>query len=342
MKKAVFATLIACAISSYASAGPIPSATKQGFFDQQIDHFVSPRGQNTFSQRYWVNSEYAVGTDAPVLLHVCGENAADNSYYLHDSTLEFARALGARIVYLEHRYYGPSQPFGDTSTVHLQYLTIDNVIEDLASFQKWITQKNQWTGKWISVGGSYSGTISALYRLRHPELVVGALASSATMRSVPAQEDPNADVSYFLPTQISDYAQVTERSWAYEACTNFQFWVAYRGTVYQPGDSICQQTFGIDRASDGQEFNRKAFFPFVTSSATVPTNVLFTTGAEDVWLIHAITPENNHNPGVYTKVIPKAGHHFDLNFPDATKDTPEVLATRALFLHLARHWLGLR
>ncbi len=56
----------------------------------------------------------------------------------------YAQELGAHIVKIEHRFYGESQPFGDLSTAHLRYLTIENAIEDLASFQTWMMQNKRF------------------------------------------------------------------------------------------------------------------------------------------------------------------------------------------------------
>ena len=38
-----------------------------------------------------------------------------------------------------------------------------------------------FTGKWVVVGGSYAGGLSAFFRTRYPDLVVGAWASSAVI-----------------------------------------------------------------------------------------------------------------------------------------------------------------
>ena len=74
--------------------------------------------------------------------------------------------------------------------------------------------------KWLSVGGSSSGTLLALYRQRHPELVVGALASSAPMISgVGSQVNSGG-------SNVSSTTPNADRPWAYQACTTFGFWEA--------------------------------------------------------------------------------------------------------------------
>ena len=114
----------------------LPRTLVSGLFQQDVDHFGHSHGKK-FGQRYWVESSYASqGPDAPVLLHICGEADATQGYFLNDNAIEWAKTLGAHIVYLEHRYYGKSLPFADLSSEHLQDLTLDNVIEDLAEFQK--------------------------------------------------------------------------------------------------------------------------------------------------------------------------------------------------------------
>jgi len=152
-------------------------------FDQKIDHF-SNSDQRTFKQRYFVDSSLVKGdpTSAPVIYYFCGEGTCEGAT---SSTLvnTIAQKYGAHRVALEHRYYGYSQPFSTLVSANLKYLSMEQAIEDLASFEHYAQEQLGLRGKWISVGGSYSGELSAFYRLKHPELVAGALASSAPVLS---------------------------------------------------------------------------------------------------------------------------------------------------------------
>jgi len=169
------------------------TSTKTGTFDQKIDP-TGKKNTQTFKQRYFLNSDYADGPDSPVLYVICGE-AACSEGNLEGAVDTYARALKAHRVTLEHRYYGKSQPFATLSAPSLKYLTTDNAISDLATFQKFAMREFNLKGKWISIGGSYSGSLSAYYRLKHPKLVVGALASSAPVRAAANFEAYDLDVA---------------------------------------------------------------------------------------------------------------------------------------------------
>ena len=171
----------------------LPTAFVAGTFQQVIDHDAAGAAladagaepdagaatPTTFAQRYWYNPAFSKGPDSPVLFYFCGEAACDPWY--GTTVGDSARTLGAAIVVLEHRYYGTSIPFGVPNVDQMKYLTIHNALEDAAAFQKFAIDKFGLNdhGKWIAVGGSYPGMLAAFYRLKHPELVAGAWASSA-------------------------------------------------------------------------------------------------------------------------------------------------------------------
>ena len=91
---------------------------------------------------------------------------------------------------MEHRYYGKSLPFGNQSfsIEKLKFLSADQALNDLAYFIVQITQKRMHnvdnTHKWITIGGSYPGALSAWFRSKFPHLTVGAIASSAVILAV--------------------------------------------------------------------------------------------------------------------------------------------------------------
>lgn len=147
-----------------------------GWFEQKIDH-TEGDAAGTFQQRYWYSTQFASGPDAPVIFEFCGESECSAGYLT--MLADTAKVLKAAVVALEHRYYGKSLPFAKPTIRQMQYLTINNALEDAAAFEGFAKTKLNLRGKWIAVGGSYPGMLAAFYREKHPELVVGAWASSA-------------------------------------------------------------------------------------------------------------------------------------------------------------------
>ncbi|MBY0516508.1 MAG: hypothetical protein K2P81_06345 [Bacteriovoracaceae bacterium] len=167
--------------------------TRDGFFDQKLSH--EDAGSATFGQRYFIDSKYAVnGETAPVFYIICGEwNCGGTGSY--SSVERLAKQVGAHLVALEHRFYGESLPFRKLTTERLSYLNLNSAIEDLAEFQKFAMDKLNLKGKWISFGGSYAGTLAAFYRLKHPELVTGSLASSGPVLMKPEFNEYDAHIA---------------------------------------------------------------------------------------------------------------------------------------------------
>lgn len=152
-------------------------------FEQLLDHDNPEAG--TFLQRYWVDSSYAESTLSPVFLYICGEGACGPGY-LNGAIREYAKKYHARLVALEHRYYGKSIPVAKLDREGLAHLSTGYALNDLVYFQVRMGLENYWMWDWVAFGGSYPGSLSAFYRLKYPEMVLGSLASSAP---VMAKED---------------------------------------------------------------------------------------------------------------------------------------------------------
>lgn len=194
MAHSAFFLLLAAILSLESNAAPIPTKSQllkisspqaqnlpeivapELIFNQKIDHF-SESNHRTFRDRYYISKQFVTRKDAPVIFLAGEESATDK---LYDPVMtRFAQQQGAYLIAIEHRYYGESQPFKRLTTSHLRYLSTEQAIEDMASLQRYAQDQLGMTGKWIVVGGSYSGNLAAFYRAKHPELVVGAIASSA-------------------------------------------------------------------------------------------------------------------------------------------------------------------
>eukprot|EP01016_Furgasonia_blochmanni_P053039 TRINITY_DN8522_c0_g1_i1.p2 TRINITY_DN8522_c0_g1~~TRINITY_DN8522_c0_g1_i1.p2 ORF type:complete len:524 (+),score=167.50 TRINITY_DN8522_c0_g1_i1:64-1635(+) len=181
---------------------------QQKWFDfQKVDHF-NVTDTRIFSQRYWETNRFYDVVNGPVILYICGEYTCPSIPEQRTFALQLARYFKAKILVLEHRYYGASQPFGDQdlTTDRLKYLTVQNALEDLANFINWVKQNPQvfnvpTTAKWLTIGGSYPGALSAWFRYKYPHLTVGALASSAVVNAI--TEFPEFDTQIYMSTKKS-------------------------------------------------------------------------------------------------------------------------------------------
>eukprot|EP00746_Dinoflagellata_sp_MGD_P008548 gnl/MRDRNA2_/MRDRNA2_117124_c0_seq1.p1 gnl/MRDRNA2_/MRDRNA2_117124_c0~~gnl/MRDRNA2_/MRDRNA2_117124_c0_seq1.p1 ORF type:complete len:612 (+),score=81.37 gnl/MRDRNA2_/MRDRNA2_117124_c0_seq1:118-1953(+) len=148
-------------------------------YNQTLDHF-NRQNDGTFSQRYFVLSAYYKGHGSPIFAY-CGGEQGDlyQEWDRYGFVLELAKDVGALVIYMEHRFFGYSAPFGDQSFARgphrLGLLSVEQSIEDYAT----ILREYKHGGHILTFGGSLSGSLAALMRVRYPALVDMAYASSA-------------------------------------------------------------------------------------------------------------------------------------------------------------------
>ncbi|KAI0062858.1 peptidase S28 [Artomyces pyxidatus] len=173
--------------SGYASVPVTPASFPEYTFTQPLDHFHNTTNA-TFGQRYWINTRhYQPGIGTPVIVIDGGETSgADRLPFLDTGIADIlAKATGGVGVVLEHRYYGDSVGVSDFSTDSLRWLNNEQALEDSANFMRNVkfegidedlTAPNT---PWIYYGGSYAGARAAHMRVLYPDIVFGAIASSA-------------------------------------------------------------------------------------------------------------------------------------------------------------------
>ncbi|KAI6218543.1 putative serine protease K12H4.7 [Aphelenchoides fujianensis] len=186
---------------------PVASAGMGGFFSNKLDHF-NKSDDRTFNQLFYYNDDY-FETGSPELLIVGGmEEIHIHLINNHSFPInQYAKALKSRMWMLEHRFFGASQPFADQSADNLRFLSLEQAIGDLATFIRGIS--NYYSvdgGNWIVIGGDYGGLLALEIRRQHPELSLGAIASSAPFAATldfygyaehSAQEYANYDTKCF-------------------------------------------------------------------------------------------------------------------------------------------------
>ncbi|KAL4284317.1 hypothetical protein GQ457_16G009150 [Hibiscus cannabinus] len=158
------------------------------YYPQTLDHFnYQPESYATFQQRYVMNFKHWGGANnsAPIFAYLGEEAPLDGDLavigFLGDNAIRF----NALLVYIEHRYYGKSIPFGSREEAFknastLGYFNSAQAIADYAEIIMHIKKKfNAFYSPVIVIGGSYGGSLASWLRLKYPHVALGALASSA-------------------------------------------------------------------------------------------------------------------------------------------------------------------
>lgn len=162
---------------------------EEKFFTQILDHFnFNPKSYQRFQNRYLINDTFWGGPkkNAPVFVYTGNEGDiewfAQNTGFMFDIAPKFE----ALLVFIEHRFYGKSIPFGGDKDIAysnastLGYLTSTQALADYATLI--IDLKNNLTAvdsPVVVFGGSYGGMLAGWFRLKYPHIAIGALASSA-------------------------------------------------------------------------------------------------------------------------------------------------------------------
>ncbi|CAK4711916.1 hypothetical protein LEN26_008219 [Aphanomyces euteiches] len=153
---------------------------EEWFENQKLDHNDKANNQ-VWKQRFFTNDEFYGGAGYPVFLYINGENVATAGTVTATNLFMnvLAKKHKALIVSLEHRYYGKSQPVADYSVENLKYLTAEQALNDMITFQDHLTEKRKLVNaKWVAFGGSYPGMLAAWAKLKHGDRFVGSVASS--------------------------------------------------------------------------------------------------------------------------------------------------------------------
>ena len=194
---------------------PLPEAQ---WFTQQLDH-NNVRDPRTWKQRYWVSWEF-FKTGGPVLIMIGGEGEENPAWLKAGALAEYGKQYGAAMFILEHRYYGQSRPTEDLSVKNLVWLSSHQALADLAGFIEGMISEHNLTGPWVSLGGSYPGSLAGWLRLKFPHLVAGSVASSGPVFAKPdfyeylevvdaALKTENSDCSKALSTAVSKLVFLT-------------------------------------------------------------------------------------------------------------------------------------
>ncbi|XP_016439807.1 uncharacterized protein LOC107765654 [Nicotiana tabacum] len=173
---------------SSSSSFTLPKEFETYYYTQTLDHFnYGPKSYSTFKQRYIINSKYWGGSNSnsPIFAYLGAESSIDSDPLGIGFLTDFAPRFKALLVYIEHRYYGKSIPFGTMEEAlkdedRRGYFNSAQAIADYAELLLHVKEKfSAQNSPIIVIGGSYGGMLASWFRMKYPHIALGALASSA-------------------------------------------------------------------------------------------------------------------------------------------------------------------
>ncbi|KAL4426944.1 hypothetical protein ABPG74_017201 [Tetrahymena malaccensis] len=167
----------------------------------------------TFKQKYLVKDDFYRYDKGPILFY-CGNEGPIEMFYNNTGfqTHTLAKELNGLVVFMEHRYFGESWPFGNEEESlkkgNNKYLTSLQALNDYVVFLNWF-KKSLGCGDdecpVIAIGGSYGGMLAAWIRMKFPNVVDASLAASAPIYQFLNREGLNQTLFYSIITR--NYAQ---------------------------------------------------------------------------------------------------------------------------------------
>ncbi|CAH2051099.1 unnamed protein product, partial [Thlaspi arvense] len=181
---------------------------KAHYFPQLLDHFTfQPQSSKIFYQKYLINDRFW-RRGRPIFVYT--GNEGDIEWFAANTgfMLDIAPKFQALLVFIEHRFYGESMPFGKDSyksAKTLGYLTSQQALADFAVLLRSLKRNLSTEASPVVVfGGSYGGMLAAWFRLKYPHIAIGALASSAPI----LQFDDITPWSSFYDAVSKDYREL--------------------------------------------------------------------------------------------------------------------------------------
>lgn len=159
-------------------------------FSNYIDHFDPSRTLANYSQRILSSDEFygkglkswgkksSSSCKGPIFFYTGNESPVTDYWENSGFIFDLARVHGALVVFAEHRYFGESMPFGSESfsQENVGYLSPEQALADYAFY---LETTNVDKCPVIAFGGSYGGMLTAWFRMKYPNVVLGGLSASA-------------------------------------------------------------------------------------------------------------------------------------------------------------------
>jgi len=156
------------------STAPNPESTVK-YATVPLNHDDS--NSKTFQLKYFVN-EAAFKEGGPMVISMPQEGPTGGC-----GTGTVVTTLNAISICPQHRFFGDSVPFNDTSVENMRYLTVEANLADMAIIVNDVKKMYPSISSVVAAGGSYAGACSAWFRHMYPDLVDAAISYSPPLEA---------------------------------------------------------------------------------------------------------------------------------------------------------------
>ena len=193
--------------SSLSASNPYLSQLSNATYShQRLDHFGWSVSSERWSQRYLYSTQRWLPPNAPngpgpIFLYAGNEGPIETFAANSGWMFELAQSFNAMLVFVEHRFYGRSMPWGGNETLSyanvstLSLLTSEQAIADYVHFVDWMraggdeSEVGPFTpcrGNCSSIpvivfGGSYGGMLAAWYAPAHIQCTIALVPARLEM-----------------------------------------------------------------------------------------------------------------------------------------------------------------
>ncbi|KAL2944192.1 Lysosomal Pro-X carboxypeptidase [Bienertia sinuspersici] len=167
------------------------SDMKVVYFTQKLDHFGHYVGLHdaTFQQKVVINDTLWGGAQvrAPIFVLLGNEDGLTFDPNIHGILALCASEFRAMLIHIEHRFYGESIPYGSIDLAMANHrvrgcLSTEQALQDIAVvIQSLKANLSSLFSPVIVVGKGYGGALATWFRLKYPEIAIGAFASSTPL-----------------------------------------------------------------------------------------------------------------------------------------------------------------
>eukprot|EP01025_Chloroclados_australasicus_P052034 TRINITY_DN6058_c0_g2_i3.p2 TRINITY_DN6058_c0_g2~~TRINITY_DN6058_c0_g2_i3.p2 ORF type:complete len:518 (-),score=39.61 TRINITY_DN6058_c0_g2_i3:911-2464(-) len=181
------------------------------WYNQTVDHFswrVPKLGNSYWYQRYYICDKYwkpnedtklGEGVIHPIFFYAGQEASVESQVGEMGLLWDYAPQFGAVLLFVEHRYYGASQPFGNDSVLKdPTYLSTEQALADYATVIQAVKLRyGGYNQPVVAFGASYGGQLATYIRLKYPHIVSAAVSSSGPVGVFPNLHPPYNTETYW-------------------------------------------------------------------------------------------------------------------------------------------------